>query len=155
MLRSWGRRAGLSGPFVFPKGVENVIFPFICPKKRRTCVFSGYFPQNASKMWFFPPAHIKKPHVCMYLNRILKNFLVYSSATPPTHTPSCIPMYSPCVSLLCPLHNLYALPHTHDPINIANPILGGKIVAKDVVKDSIKVQRVQRKQVIIQIHFLG
>ena len=44
---------------------------------------------------------------------------------------------------------------TQDPINIANPILGGKIVLKLVENDSRNVQTVQSRQAIIQTHFLG
>ena len=44
---------------------------------------------------------------------------------------------------------------TQDPINIANPILGGKIVLKLVENDSRNVQTVQSKLAIIQTHFLG
>ena len=44
---------------------------------------------------------------------------------------------------------------THDPMKIAKPILGIRIVAKFVAKDSMKVQTVHKKHAINQIHLRG
>ena len=44
---------------------------------------------------------------------------------------------------------------TQEPINIANPILGGKIVAKLAANVSMNVQTDHSRQAMIQTHFLG